>query len=374
MALRSEQEVMGNVAEENEVFDPEAFEPSAEPAQQAAEPVQRTQQAEPEIEIVEDKADKVHSKIQSRIAAKAPTYLEEEPLPEDTPKWANDMIARRINKATAAANVARRAAEEKAAQAENYARQVHARLEQAERGFIGQQIVTVNTDKQRVEAQLAGVEQLMKQVLTRPEGALPGDPDLLIKAQREQALLAIQKRDLDRYREPAYNGPNVPAPPVAAQQQEEAPPKPCAEFLLWKERNSWFDQSDNPELSQYATAVDAKLRESDLDPTSPEWFNAIDRALRAKFPAQFDDGDGDTRAQAPARPNPAQPRRSVVAPSSRTSSTATKPSKLTMSASDVAEADRFRPRNGNWTVNSWRLHYLNTRNQTDENGSMIFET
>ena len=103
------------------------------------------------------------------------------------------------------------------------------------------------------------------------------------------------------------------------------------ETRAWLRRNSWFNDPKHIEAKAYALGVHQRLVNEGYDPRSTDYFEQIDARMKQRFPdvvgRNADDADDEPRrSQAP--------RRSAVAPASRT--TATK--KITLTASQVAIA------------------------------------
>ena len=76
---------------------------------------------------------------------------------------------------------------------------------------------------------------------------------------------------------------NAPAPQQQAAQQP-APPDPKAE--AWASNNEWFG-NDQP-MTYAAFGLHRQLIEDEgFDPASDEYYNELDRGVRAEFPHKF---------------------------------------------------------------------------------------
>lgn len=127
-------------------------------------------------------------------------------------------------------------------------------------------------------------------------------------------------------------------PPTSQVREDDVQPRQMAtapakdpKLQAWMGRNRWFNDPEHVEVTSYAMGLHKKLVDSGYDPRSDEYYEQIDARLKQRFPEVVgrDDADADgepRRSQAP--------RRSAVAPASRT--TATK--KITLTASQVAIA------------------------------------
>lgn len=123
-----------------------------------------------------------------------------------------------------------------------------------------------------------------------------------------------------------------------AQRQAQAappPPKPSSKAVQWAEDNPWFQQ--DKEMTALAFGVHEKLvRDEGFDPESDEYFDAIDRTMRARFPDYFGEGNSDSGKK------PSSTSRSphaVVAPSSRNNGA--KPRKVRLNRTQLALAKRL---------------------------------
>ena len=154
-----------------------------------------------------------------------------------------------------------------------------------------------------------------------------GDTDGVIEAQTELMELANQKaryentappismaqqEALQTQQQPVYN--NAGVQPT----QQPAPRDYRAEE--WGSRNPWFGK--DAKMTAYAYGVHEDLvQEKGFDPSTDEYWQAVDAEMRQRFPEKFD------------RPRKASP----VAPVAR----ATAPKKVTLTQSEAAIAKKF---------------------------------
>ncbi len=99
----------------------------------------------------------------------------------------------------------------------------------------------------------------------------------------------------------------------------------------WMRQNKWFNDPEHVEVTSYALGLHKKLVDSGYDPRSDEYYEQIDARVKQRFPEVVGDNSEDDRD---LRRSSVPPRKSVVAPASRT--TATK--RITLTASQVAIA------------------------------------
>lgn len=161
-----------------------------------------------------------------------------------------------------------------------------------------------------------------------------GDTEGVLAAQRAMHEAAVQKdkvqnfnpviRDEDLQQiapqhytpqpQPVYNAPSPPAQ------------GPDEKTLDWAARNPWFGAE--PDMTSLAYGIHTKLVQNGVDPKSDEYFAAIDREMRQRFPERL---GSTTPATAPARTS------SPVAPAAR--STASR--RLTVTAHQAAIAKKL---------------------------------
>jgi len=143
----------------------------------------------------------------------------------------------------------------------------------------------------RIESQIGAARKAYK------EAYESGDTDAMIEAQEalaratgEKDRYDIAKRRADEQRpervapaeQPQYAQQQQPQYAQQPQQAPQADPKAQG----WAEKNEWFGQD---EVMTYAAfGVHRKLVEEEgFDPQSDEYYNEIDRRMRAEFPHKF---------------------------------------------------------------------------------------
>lgn len=114
---------------------------------------------------------------------------------------------------------------------------------------------------------------------------------------------------------------NAPTPP--------SEPQPDPKAVAWQKANTWFGADD--EMTSLALGLHQKLVREGVNPQSDDYYDRINRRMRQLFPDRFED---DTEEEStPAT----KPRRSVVAPASRS----TAPKKVVLTESQVRLAKRL---------------------------------
>jgi len=107
-------------------------------------------------------------------------------------------------------------------------------------------------------------------------------------------------------------------------------PKPDSKALAWQERNPWFGQDD--EMTAAAYGLHEKLKKSGVVIGSDEYYSALDKTMRKRFPESFEE---EEEIEQPVRKQ-AQPKAAtVVAPATR--STASNKVRLRQSQVQLAK-------------------------------------
>ena len=166
-----------------------------------------------------------------------------------------------------------------------------------------------------------------------------GNTDKIIEAQ--EALINAQSEfksadyQLNEIKRRPKQEPEQFKAPEPQKPQAHKPPEPSAKALKWSQDNPWFGQEKD--MTALAYGVHEKLiRDEGYDPNSDEYFEAIDRTMRSRFPDYF--GEGDSGSDEPSSSTSRSPS-VVVAPSSRNNGA--KPRKVRLSRTQLALAKRL---------------------------------
>lgn len=165
-----------------------------------------------------------------------------------------------------------------------------------------------------------------------------GDPDKITEAQQEITAATMRLRELERYKPRTLqkddsgveNTQQVQAPPRSTQQVD-------AKAVAWREQNTWF--GPNKGMTAFALGLHEELvADENLDPTSNEYYDRINKAMRKRFPEYFQDFAEQTTeySQKDGRPR-AQKAANVVAPVTRS----TAPRQVRLTPSQVAIAKKL---------------------------------
>ena len=164
-----------------------------------------------------------------------------------------------------------------------------------------------------------------------------GDADKLVEAQEKLTMAKIKVDRLENYR-PVYKKALQDVESEVQIPQQQAVPRPDQKAMEWQERNEWFGQDE--EMTSLALGLHEKLKRSGVSIGSDEYYNAIDRTMRRRFPEYFEDvGQGETKeSKEEASQKTSRPKSStVVAPATRSTS----PKKIRLSNTQVALAKKL---------------------------------
>ena len=150
-------------------------------------------------------------------------------------------------------------------------------------GLVGQsEQALLQSVESRTEAQLAALRQ------DYTKAHEEGDTQKMMEAQEQLARIQADRAYIDNYKTQMQNNTtqqqadsNVPVeqPP----QQEQLDPR----LQDWLARNSWFGAPGNEALTGFTYGLDEMLIKRGVARNSPEYFSAVDQALRESFPRAF---------------------------------------------------------------------------------------
>lgn len=155
-----------------------------------------------------------------------------------------------------------------------------------------------------------------------------GDSDKLLEAQQAMQVANLKIVQAKNFRLPTLQEEEVPVQPAPVQYQPV--PRPDHKAEAWQERNSWFGQ--NRGMTAYALGVHEELKSDGVEVGSDDYYRALDRTMRKRFPEAFQSSvvDDEQKPQG-GRSKPA----TVVAPAVR--STASNKVKLKQSQINLAK-------------------------------------
>jgi hypothetical protein len=144
-----------------------------------------------------------------------------------------------------------------------------------------------------------------------------GDTEAMLTAQEDLAKIVVERQRYATAKSRSDAQAEQAAAPRQQVQQQAAPqaPTPDPKAQAWAEKNKWF--GDDRVMTVAAFAINQELiDEQGFDPASNEYYNEIDRRIRAEFPHKFsakNPGGGSQVASAvsSASRNTKQERRTV---------------------------------------------------------------
>lgn len=153
-----------------------------------------------------------------------------------------------------------------------------------------------------------------------------GDTDKVIEAQQAMQQANLKVMQAENFKLPPLQEENFEVQtPQQAQPSRRSDPKAEA----WQERNSWF--GTNRGMTAYALGLHEELKDSGVPVGSDEYYSALDRTMRKRFPEAFATTvaleEEEQTSREPVRTKPA----TVVAPASRS----TAPQKVRLKTSQL---------------------------------------
>jgi hypothetical protein len=161
-----------------------------------------------------------------------------------------------------------------------------------------------------------------------------GDSDRMMEAQQAITNATLQ---IDRVKN--FKMPPLQERETVVQTQEQYQPaaRPDDKVMAWQAQNPWFGQDE--EMTASALGLHEKLKRQGVVVGSDEYYSALDRTMRKRFPENFDEDlempVHDEVKEAKAADKPATKPSTVVAPATR--STASKKIRLKQSQVVIAK-------------------------------------
>ena len=158
--------------------------------------------------------------------------------------------------------------------------------------------------------------------------------ELINKGQVDLATLSQQRQAIEQYeaqlsqREQQVQAQQQAQPAPQQRQQQANEYDPLAVEWSQKPENSWFNRDQI--MTVAALTIDAQLKSEGYDSSTPEFYQEVDKRIRAEFPHKFSEVADS------------QPAQQVVAGQSRSSTTASaKGKKVKLSQEDVRLAQKW---------------------------------
>lgn len=184
-------------------------------------------------------------------------------------------------------------------------------LQRAAKMAVQYRAATANNDLQMAKARLAVAYE-------------EGDASKIAEAQQMLTVAQINSSGIQRYTEENEEALEA-RQPVQQQSQPPAVPRPEPRAVEWQKENPWFGVDS--EMTALAYGLHENLVRNGVDTSSDQYYEAINKGMRKRFPERFDGGTTDRdreHTQKPSRPIVAQAtRNSGVQPRKRIELTAT---------------------------------------------------
>jgi len=136
-----------------------------------------------------------------------------------------------------------------------------------------------------------------------------GDSDKIVEAQQAMQEANLRLMRVKNYKPQALQEPETDVQPQPEQHQPV--PRPDPKAFAWQERNPWFGR--DKVMTATALGIHEDLRDKGYVIGSDEYYSALDKTVRRRFPEEFEDAMPEKR-QETGRSKPS----SVVAPAVRT--------------------------------------------------------
>ena len=258
------------------------------PGAEVSIPEEKKQEAEPEIEVKDEKTTEDTAKSDDAPAEsdKQPDVQESKPQDEKLEEY-SDSVKKRIAKLTKKW----REAERQKDAAVDYAQGVEQKRKQWESRYAKLDSVYLKDSGERIRSQLGGVKGKLASAIES------GDTAKQVEAQTELSTLTSDAKGVeseklrrDTYekepRTPAYGGGTPEKTPTLPQVDEKAED--------WATKNNWFGQNRAMTFTAFEIHKDLVEKEG-FDPKSDEYYAEIDKRIKVDFPQKFDTKEGTAK-------------------------------------------------------------------------------
>ena len=233
-----------------------------------------TSSTEVEIEIVDDTPDDDKNR---RPMKEAPVDVTDDELEQYS-----DSVKKRIQHFTKGYHEERRNKEAALREREEAVNLAQNLVEENKRlqGSLGQgQAALLDQAKKVMSAEVENAKRLYKAAYET------GDSEALVNAQDALTNAAIKADRVNNFKLPPVQEHKVPV-----QTRSEPVITPTAPYVdtkarAWQDKNPWFGSDD--EMTAVALTVHKKLVESNIDPTSDEYYERINSRVQQIFPDAF---------------------------------------------------------------------------------------
>ena len=258
------------------------------PGAEVSIPEEKKPEAEPEIEVKDEKTTEDTAKSDDAPAEsdKQPDVQESKPQDEKLEEY-SDSVKKRIAKLTKKW----REAERQKDAAVDYAQGVEQKRKAWESRYAKLDSVYLKDSEERIKSQLDAVKGKLASAIES------GDTAKQVEAQTELSTLTsdakgVESEKLRRQtyekepRTPAYGGGTPEKTPTLPQVDEKAED--------WATKNNWFGQDRAMTFTAFEIHKDLVEKEG-FDPKSDEYYAEIDKRIKVDFPHKFDRKEGSAK-------------------------------------------------------------------------------
>lgn len=204
---------------------------------------------------------------------------------EDGLEGYSKRVKDRINKLTKQFREAERRAQEAARErdeAVNVARTFQQQVSEKDQLLSRGEEALIGTIKERAQQAFENAKQAYK------DAHASGDPDRILAAQEKFGRAQTELYEAEQH-ERRLKGRRPPEGQQQPQQQpaRQQPRQPDPKAAKWAERNTWF--GTEPKMTAFAYGLHEELVKNGTDPSSDEYYRAIDAEMRKRFPEEFED-------------------------------------------------------------------------------------
>jgi len=236
---------------------------------------------------IEDDSEVVEDSEEQQELSEADSDDEQELRDYESPNKKKNDPQRRIRQLTAA----RKQAEEEAAAAVEYAKQIQAQNEQYK-----QRLSTLDKGyMSEYEGRITSQEVQAKRALAEAHEA--GDYDKVADAQSAIAQIAIEKERLrvQKSKSQVQAQTQQQVQPQQQPRRQERDPK----LESWLEKNTWFGK-DRIMTSVARGIHETLVAEEGFNPTTDEYYTEIDKRIRQELPNKFQGDKKNVQSVTPA--------------------------------------------------------------------------
>tara|TARA_R110000787_G_scaffold11991_3_gene39087 strand:+ start:4096 stop:5055 length:960 start_codon:yes stop_codon:yes gene_type:complete len=161
-------------------------------------------------------------------------------------------------------------------------------------GLVGQsEQALLQSVQNRTEAELNSAREKYKKAHEE------GDTDSMVEAQEQLARIQADRAYIANY-QPQMQPSQVPEQSGQAMPVEQPPQQQPVDPNLqgWLSHNTWFGAPGNEALTGFTYGLDEMLVKRNIERYTPQYFQAINEALRETFPAAFANGEQQATQQA----------------------------------------------------------------------------